>query len=95
MATLWRGIVGPDITIVVRSASHETTSAGSNAVMSPGAEGGRNGSVEVRLSDARAIVLRGDGEGKGVSDAGLRRAGFEVGEWVRGLAVAKDGRGLA
>jgi len=94
MATLWRGIVGPDITIVVRAASHETTSAGSNGVMSPGADGGRTGSVEVRLNDARAIVLRGE-EGKGVSESGLRRVGFEVGEWVRGLVGVKGERGLA
>ncbi|MCJ1244033.1 hypothetical protein MMC30_001230 [Trapelia coarctata] len=94
MATLWRGIVGPDITIVVRAASHETTSVGSNGVMSPGADVGRHGSVEVRLNDARAIVLRGNGKGKGVSESGLRRVGFEVGEWVRMLASAKEGRGL-
>jgi len=39
--------------------------------------------VEVRLEDARAILLRVGDDGE-VGEGGLRRVGFEVGEWVRG-----------
>ncbi|MCJ1408066.1 hypothetical protein MMC19_002139 [Ptychographa xylographoides] len=85
-ATLWRGIVGPDITIVVRSANvgYETRSA--NGVGSPKEDHLGRGGVEVRLVDARAILLRCDSRGK-VSESGLRRVGFEVGEYVRGMGV--------
>ena len=41
--------------------------------------------VENRLADARALILRGLGERE------LRRVGFEVGEWVRGLSVEFGG----
>lgn len=44
---------------------------------------GRGGGVDVRLEDARAVVVRG-AEGGGVPEGGLRRVGFEIGEWVRG-----------
>lgn len=45
--------------------------------------GGGNAAVEVRLEDARAVIVRGEREG-GVGEGGLRRVGFEIGEWVRG-----------
>lgn len=44
---------------------------------------GSGGAVEVRLEDARAVIVRGEREG-GVGEGGLRRVGFEIGEWVRG-----------
>ena len=103
MATLWRGIVGADITIAVRPsavpAETPTTAemmagkmAGGGAApatgggMKSGAGGGKapvGMAVDVRLEDARAIVLRA-GERGGVPEGSLRRVGFEVGEWVRG-----------
>ena len=91
MACLWRGIVGPDITIAVRSANYESNSAGE--IVSPRDESSRHSAtgVDVRLSDARAIVLKCDGGngGNGVNEAALRRIGFEVGEWVRGMCSAE------
>ena len=88
MACLWRGIVGPDITIAVRSTNYESPSAGE--ITSPRDESSRHGNtgVDVRLGDARAIVLKCDG-GHGVNEAALRRMGFEVGEWVRGMGSAE------
>ena len=38
--------------------------------------------VDVKLHEARAVLLRGEAGGK-VNEAGLRRMGFEVGEWLR------------
>ena len=88
MACLWRGVVGPDITIAVRSANYESASAGE--IASPRDESSRHGAtgVDVRLGDARAIVLKCDG-GNGVNEAALRRMGFEVGEWGRGMGSAE------
>ena len=108
MATLWRGIVGADITVAVRApqvpAETPTTAemvrtakeAGNGGGKGVGAGGGKGGvgagggggnvpvgqAVDVRLEDARAIVLRA-AEGGGVPEGSLRRVGFEVGEWVR------------
>ena len=45
--------------------------------------GGKSG-VEVRLQDARAIVVTVDSGEKGIGEGELRRVGFEVGEWVLG-----------
>ena len=70
MATLWRGVVGPDVTVAVGR----------------GDGGGVKGGVEIRLGDAKAILVR-EGVGEGV----LRRVGFEVGEWVRGLGEGRRG----
>lgn len=111
MATLWRGIVGADITVAVRApqvpAETPTTAEmvrtakeagigggkGGTAGSGKGGVGGERGTggggnvsvgqaVDVRLEDARAIVLRA-AEGEGVPEGSLRRVGFEVGEWVR------------
>ncbi|KAI4136111.1 MAG: hypothetical protein LQ347_000040 [Umbilicaria vellea] len=85
MATLWRGIVGPDVTVVVKDA------ASADSKDDAGRTGGAGTGVEVRLADARAIIVRtGD---TGVPDGALRRVGFEVGEWVRGIGERqRDGR---
>ncbi|KAI9820700.1 MAG: hypothetical protein M1827_005069 [Pycnora praestabilis] len=74
MATLWRGIVGPDITIFVKEASAE--------------EMAHYGGVEVRLVDAKAIVVRKE-VGRAFEEKTMRRLGFEVGEWVR--VMEKEG----
>ena len=111
MATLWRGIVGADITVAVRSAqvpaetpttaemvkTAAATGSGSagSAKASVGSAGGKGvgavvgQAVDVRLEDARAIVLRAL-EGGGVPEGSLRRVGFEVGEWIR--AAGEKGR---
>ena len=102
MATLWRGIVGADITIAVRpsqvpaetptTAEMVKTAAGTGSAGSSKANVGSAGgkgvavvvgqAVDVRLEDARAIVLRAL-EGGGVPEGSLRRVGFEVSEWIR------------
>ncbi|MCJ1356756.1 MAG: hypothetical protein MMC33_006752 [Icmadophila ericetorum] len=136
LANVWRGTVGADVTIVVRSdrdGKRRASSSGGDASgplcsNTEGVKGNGNGNakakersgevdtspsqaknavppssllhgiestisgpgkvgVENRLQDARALVLRAFGERE------LRRVGFEVGEWVRGLSVEFSGRG--
>lgn len=87
MATLWRGVVGPDVTIAVAPnlpipAPISATSTTSEGKSTPGSLGFKSGGAEVRLDDARAIVVRADGKGT-VLEGVLRRVGFEVSEWVR------------
>lgn len=77
MATLWRGIIGVDLTIYVNSGPRDDD--GRNVAPALGGAG-----VDVR-TDARAIVLQCQ-NGR-VEEKMLRRAGFEVGEWVRGLGT--------
>ncbi|KAH6683084.1 hypothetical protein B0J14DRAFT_138069 [Halenospora varia] len=69
MATLWRGIVGPDLTIYVERVGRE--------------EMGKFGGVEVKR-DCPAIVVRVLG-GQGMDEKTARRLGFEVLEYVRGM----------
>ena len=58
-----------------------------------GHEKGRNGGgVEVRLEEARAVIVRGERDG-GVAEGGLRRVGFEIGEWVRGWEEREERAG--
>ena len=93
MATLWRGNVGPDLTIAVRPAAPETPT--SSDMGKGGGKNGRTGtagtvpSVEVRIDDARAILVR-IGEDGEVAEGSLRRVGFEVGEWVRSFNKAGE-----
>ncbi|KAI5265890.1 hypothetical protein E4T47_08438 [Aureobasidium subglaciale] len=73
-ATLWRGIVGPDMTVYVKEADKT--------------EDGGKGGVEIKEENRIMAVRRfkGTEENGGVEgiEAGtLRRLGFEVGEWVR------------
>ena len=85
MATLWRGVIGPDITIVVKKAPGNGIGIEEKASTGLGIEGmGGKSGVEVRLQDARAIVVTVDSGEKGISEGELRRVGFEVGEWVLG-----------
>lgn len=69
MATLWRGIIGPDITVYVKYADRE--------------ELDRHGGVEIR-SDCAAIVVRVLNAGK-LEEKTARRLGFEVMEFVRSV----------
>ncbi|KAL8704784.1 MAG: hypothetical protein Q9225_008065 [Loekoesia sp. 1 TL-2023] len=78
MASMWRGIVGPDITIAVE-AYDELGQKSNNGKKG----GGAGGEVDVRLEDSRAVIVRVEKGGK-VLEGSLRRVGFEVGEWMRG-----------
>lgn len=89
MASLWRGIVGPDMTVVILS-EDDTGAEKERAETRPSNKirNGKNHNVEVRLDDSGAIVVRVEQGGK-VGEGSLRRVGFEVEEWIRGRA---DGR---
>ena len=71
IAALWRGCVGPDVTIIV--SGNEGPDESSNMV---------GPSVEVRLQDKAVIVRKGKGE-TAVAESSLRRVGFEVEEFLR------------
>jgi len=69
MATLWRGIVGPDLTIYVNRVSRD--------------EMNNMGGVEIR-GDCAAIIVRVQ-EGAKMDEKTARRLGFEVVEFVRNV----------
>lgn len=97
MATLWRGIVGPDVTVAVAplvsmvppmSATSSSDAKSSN----PNALGLKlSVGVEVKLDEARTIVVRSENGKNGVTEGVLRRVGFEVSEWVRGREEGRRG----
>ena len=71
MATLWRGIVGPDLTIYVKKVDKGELEV--------------KGGVEMRLEpDMKAIIVRVL-EGERMEEKTARRLGFEVGEFVRSM----------
>lgn len=71
MASLWRTCVGPDITVYIRECSRdELERAGGNP-------------VEVRLQDARTIILRKvAGTSRELEEKGLKRVGFEIEDFL-------------
>ncbi|TAQ89161.1 Nucleoside-triphosphate phosphatase [Chlorociboria aeruginascens] len=74
MATLWRGIVGPDLTVYVKRVDRDEVE--------------RLGAVEIR-SDCSGIVVRVP-EGTHLDEKTARRLGFEVLEFVRGIEAGFD-----
>lgn len=105
MATLWRGIIGPDLTIYVKTV--DINAPGSGGGGGPNGEGmsgreemNRYGGVEIR-HDCRAVIVRvekGTGSGNNgtvgqVEEKTLRRLGFEVLEFVRSEG-GKEGAGF-
>ncbi|TGJ81747.1 hypothetical protein E0Z10_g7033 [Xylaria hypoxylon] len=68
VATLWRGVVGADLTVYVKRAADE-------------APGGSSNSVE--MAAPGVMVLRVPDGGR-VDEKLERRLGFEIAEWVRG-----------
>lgn len=70
MATLWRGTVGPDLTIFVKT-------------LEKGEEVKK--AVELNEEARCLTVCREAGSGGGFESASLRRVGFEVGEWIHGI----------
>lgn len=77
MATLWRGIVGPDVTVTIAAPGSSVFSSKGKATQNIG------GSVEIRLEDLRTILLSTDDETGTIVEGALRRVCFELGEWVR------------
>ncbi len=74
LATLWRGIVGADLTVYVK----RTTVA--DEEMRGG--GGQN-CVEFANAEHSVLVLRMVDDGRGMDEKLERRLGFEIIEWVR------------
>ncbi|KAJ5779319.1 hypothetical protein N7457_007039 [Penicillium paradoxum] len=69
MASLWRACVGPDITVYIRECTKEELERmGGNP-------------VEVRLQDARTVVLRKIA-GRDLEEKALRRMGFEIEDFL-------------
>ncbi|CAI7631910.1 unnamed protein product [Penicillium glandicola] len=69
MASLWRACVGPDITVYIRECSKEELDRmGGNP-------------VEVRLQDARTVVLR-KVVGRDLEEKALKRMGFEIEDFL-------------
>jgi HMG box factor, other len=75
LASLWRGCVGPDITIVLRGPGEGAEGSGEN--WDSVATG-----VEVRLQGERTVVVRMGRAGE-IDEKALRRVGFEVEEYLR------------
>ena len=71
LATLWRGMVGPDLTVYIRDVSPEVFAKGRTLEYLP----------ELHL----ILVLREKNnlDQKSVDDSSLRRLDFEVSEWIR------------
>jgi HMG box factor len=83
MATLWRGIVGPDLTVYVTGAAMLDDDGGGGGGGNGGIGTKDGGSVECRL-DCRAMVVRAAAR-EDIGEKVLRRVGFEVSEFVRGV----------
>ncbi|CAO2651064.1 Nn.00g093610.m01.CDS01 [Neocucurbitaria sp. VM-36] len=73
MATLWRGTVGPDLTIYVKTYDAKEGYAGAKPDMDEA---------------VRCLTVFREKDGKFV-DADLRRVGFEVNEWIKGMSATK------
>lgn len=74
MATLWRGTVGPDLTIYVKTYDAKDGYAGAKPDM----------------DDAvRCLTVFKEKDGK-FAEADLRRVGFEVSEWIKGMCPARS-----
>jgi HMG box factor, other len=72
MASLWRACVGPDVTVYVRECEKEEVDR----------YGGGN-PVEVRLQDARTLVVRrAIGSPREIDEKALKRVGFEVEDFL-------------
>ena len=71
MASLWRTCVGPDITVYIRECSRDEFERA----------GGQ--SVEVRLQDARSVILRKVvGSSRELEEKALKRVGFEIEDFL-------------
>lgn len=70
MASLWRSCAGPDVTVYIRDCEKEEMERlGGNA-------------VEVRLQDARTIVVRKAVGSVGLEEKALKRLGFELEDFL-------------
>ncbi|KAJ5605648.1 hypothetical protein N7510_008429 [Penicillium lagena] len=71
MASLWRACVGPDITVYIRECTREEL------------DGVGGNPVEIRLQDARTVVLRKVlGTARELEEKALKRVGFEIEDYL-------------
>ncbi|KAF2464942.1 uncharacterized protein BDR25DRAFT_241442 [Lindgomyces ingoldianus] len=70
MATLWRGTVGPDLTIYVQSSESKETPP--------------KGKLVELNEEVRCLTVKKD-KMSPFEEGALRRVGFEVSEWIRGI----------
>ncbi|KAJ5777556.1 hypothetical protein N7520_000802 [Penicillium odoratum] len=70
MASLWRACVGPDITVYIRECTREELDRAGGIA------------VEVRLQDARTIVLRKIAGSSRELEKALKRVGFEIEDFL-------------
>ena len=82
VATLWRGIIGPDFTVYVHSVEEPDTGL-------PSGVAGARPAVDIR-EELGALIVRSSppsenesGSGLRVEEGSIRRVAFEVGEWAR------------
>ncbi|KAK3683927.1 hypothetical protein B0T22DRAFT_431616 [Podospora appendiculata] len=92
MATLWRGVVRPDLVVYVRAVSEEEMGRGVQGVEV------KTASLMVVRLPVAVVVGGGGGGGGGIGGSGEverveRRLEFEVMEWVRGGGFVKGGGG--
>lgn len=81
VATLWRGVVGADLTVYVK----RVVVVGGDEIQSAGGAGGGGSSVEMAGPGIMVIRLLDGGR---VDEKLERRLGFEIAEWVRGGSFA-------
>lgn len=71
MASLWRACVGPDITVYIRECEKDEMERFAGNL------------VEVRLQDARTVVVRrGAGSSKELEEKSMKRVGFEIEDYL-------------
>ncbi|KAI3330111.1 hypothetical protein F4824DRAFT_492450 [Ustulina deusta] len=75
VATLWRGVVGADLTVYVKRPADEAA---------PGAAGGAGGAGSGVEIAAPGVMVLHVSDGGRVDEKLERRLGFEIAEWVRG-----------
>lgn len=74
MASLWRACVGPDITIHIRECDQSELD-----------QYGPGNPVEIRLNDARTLIVRRARDSpREIEEKALRRIGFEIEDYLRG-----------
>lgn len=78
-ASLWRGIVGADLTVYVKNVDKEMEEAVSAGGAAPETT---HAKAQVDIKDEVSAIIVKREKGK-VEDAAGRRVAFEVGEWVR------------
>ncbi|KAK3314738.1 hypothetical protein B0H66DRAFT_605667 [Apodospora peruviana] len=85
MATLWRGIVGPDLVVYVRDEATEDDES------ETGVAGARQQLQSVEFKGPGLMVVGLSEAAGGLLEKTERRLGFEVMEWVRGGQFTRGG----